>query len=62
VPLERLLGGKCRVSVRLHTQPSENRGGPDVVAASCLEARNAGYDAINSQSREMNQLILNDLI
>ena len=46
VPVYQLLGGKIRDSVHLYTHPVENRGGPGAVAASCLEARNAGYDAI----------------
>jgi len=46
LPVYRLLGGKFRDSVHLYTHPKETRGGPDKVAASCLEAREAGYDAI----------------
>lgn len=46
VPVYRLIGGKFRDSIHVYTHPLVNDGPPDVIAASCLEAKNTGYDAI----------------
>jgi galactonate dehydratase len=46
LPVYRLLGGKYRDSVHLYTHPLINSGSPENIAASCLEAKNAGYDAV----------------
>jgi len=46
LPVYRLLGGKYRDSVHLYTHPLNNSGSPENIAASCLEAKNAGYDAV----------------
>lgn len=46
MPVYQLLGGKFRDSVHLYTHPIDNSGPPDRIAASCLAAKNAGYDAI----------------
>jgi galactonate dehydratase len=46
LPVYRLLGGRFRDSIHVYTHPEVNDGPPDVIAASCLEARNKGYDAI----------------
>jgi galactonate dehydratase len=46
VPLYRLLGGKFRDSIHLYTHPRSNGGTPEQIAASCLEARDKGFDAI----------------
>jgi galactonate dehydratase len=46
VPVYRLLGGKFRDSVHMYTHPRVNSGTPEQIAASCLEARDKGFDAI----------------
>jgi galactonate dehydratase len=46
LPLYRLLGGKFRDSVHMYTHPRVNNGPIEQIAASCLEARNRGFDAI----------------
>jgi galactonate dehydratase len=46
LPVYRLLGGKYRDSIHLYTHPLKNSGSPENIAASCLEAKNAGYDAV----------------
>ena len=46
LPVHQLLGGKFRDSVHMYTHPIDNDGPPEKIAASCLAARNAGYDAI----------------
>jgi len=46
LPVYQLLGGKFRDSVHLYTHPVDNSGPPDRIAASCLAAKNAGYDAV----------------
>ena len=46
LPVYQLLGGKFRDSVHMYTHPVDNSGPPERIAASCLEARNAGYDAV----------------
>ena len=46
LPVYRLLGGKYRDSVHLYTHPLNNGGSPENIAASCLAAKNAGYDAV----------------
>ena len=46
VPVYRLLGGKFRDSIHMYTHPMSNAGTPQDIAASCLEAKNVGYDAI----------------
>jgi galactonate dehydratase len=46
VPVYRLLGGKFRDSIHLYTHPRSNGGTPEQIAASCLEARDIGFDAI----------------
>jgi galactonate dehydratase len=46
LPVYRLLGGKYRDTVHLYTHPLNNSGSPENIAASCLEAKNAGYDAV----------------
>lgn len=46
LPVYRLLGGKYRDSVHLYTHPLDNSGSPENIAASCLAAKNAGYDAV----------------
>jgi galactonate dehydratase len=46
LPVYRLIGGKFRDSIHMYTHPEVNSGPPDVIAASCLEAKNKGYDAI----------------
>lgn len=46
LPVYRLLGGKYRDSVHLYTHPLNNSGSPENIAASCLDAKNAGYDAV----------------
>ena len=46
LPVYRLLGGKFRDSVHLYTHPRNNRGTPEEIAASCLDAKNEGYDAV----------------
>ena len=46
LPLYRLLGGKFRDAVHMYTHPRVNNGPIDQIAASCLEARNKGFDAI----------------
>ena len=46
LPVYQLLGGKFRDSVHLYTHPVDNTGSPDQIAASCLAAKNAGYDAV----------------
>jgi galactonate dehydratase len=46
LPVYRLLGGKFRDSVHVYTHPLVNEGTPADIAASCLEARNKGYDGI----------------
>jgi galactonate dehydratase len=45
-PVYQLLGGKFRDSVRLYTHPLNNRGTAAEIAASCVEAKNLGYDAV----------------
>ncbi len=46
LPVYQLLGGKFRDSVHMYTHPVDNSGSPERIAASCLEAKNAGYDAV----------------
>jgi galactonate dehydratase len=46
LPVYRLIGGKFRDSVHVYTHPEVNSAPPAEIAASCLEARNKGYDAI----------------
>lgn len=46
VPVYRLLGGKFRDAVHMYTHPRVNNGPIDQIAASCLEAREKGFDAI----------------
>ena len=46
LPVYQLLGGKFRDSVHLYTHPVDNAGPPERIAASCLAAKNAGYDAV----------------
>lgn len=46
LPVYQLLGGKFRDSVHMYTHPVDNTGSPDNIAASCLAAKNAGYDAV----------------
>ena len=46
LPVYRLLGGKFRDAVHMYTHPRVNNGPIEKIAASCLEARNAGFDAI----------------
>ena len=46
LPVYQLLGGKFRDSVHLYTHPIDNSGPPERIAASCLAAKNAGYDAV----------------
>ncbi len=46
LPVYQLLGGKFRDSVHVYTHPVDNTGPPDQIAASCLAAKNAGYDAV----------------
>ena len=46
LPVYRLLGGKYRDSVHLYTHPLNNSGSPENIAASCFEAKKAGYDAV----------------
>jgi galactonate dehydratase len=46
LPVYQLLGGKFRDSVHVYTHPVDNSGPPEQIAASCLAAKNAGYDAV----------------
>jgi len=46
VPVYRLLGGKFRDAVHMYTHPRSNGGPPEQIAASCLEAKTNGYDAV----------------
>ncbi len=46
LPIYRLLGGKFRDKLHLYTHPVVNEGTPEEIAASCLESKNLGYDAV----------------
>jgi galactonate dehydratase len=46
LPVYRLIGGRFRDSVHVYTHPEVNNAPPAEIAASCLEAKNKGYDAI----------------
>jgi len=46
MPVFQLLGGKFRDSVHMYTHPVDNSGTPENIAASCLAAKKAGYDAV----------------
>jgi galactonate dehydratase len=46
VPVYRLLGGKFRDAVHMYTHPRSNAGTPEQIAASCLEAKTKGFDAV----------------
>jgi galactonate dehydratase len=46
VPVYRLLGGRFRDAVHMYTHPRSNGGTPEQIAASCLEAKTKGFDAV----------------
>ena len=46
LPVYRLIGGKFRDSVHVYTHPEVNNAPPAEIAASCLAAKNKGYDGI----------------
>ncbi len=46
LPVYRLIGGKFRDSIHVYTHPEVNNAPPAEIAASCLAAKNKGYDGI----------------